>query len=784
MKDKGHLGHKHCIEDNGVASPKHQSPKRWTLSYWIMGIGSLFWLLWRSGTKPRRLTYPCQRVAAANSLGFLAYLSTLLGSATLLRRLKAAFSPALLILFIGGLVLTVFLQGSVASPPMPVLAESPDLPDWTSPGAISDVFAVTDVPEPQYSLNGGDIPSGVSVTDALHDTGVDALINLMEAHGDYFYQTSSEPDGLFGANDVIVIKINNQWGDRNSTNTDVVKGVIYRLVSHPSGFTGAVIIAENAQGANPGLMQESKNNSQFQDQSYQEVADVFADQGYHVCTSVWDDFRTHIVDDYDEGDTADGYVLLDADSTVEEDGHGRLSYPKFQVNCNGMNLSVSMRQGIWSGAAFDSDRLKMVNLPVLKRHQGAGATAAVKNYLGFITICSGSECSVNTPRWVDPSSKHCWMVGLAFDSQSCSSYTVEYGLIARQMAQIRRADLNIVDAIWVNPKNNAGWTGSAIRQDVLLASRDPFAVDYYASEYILGPLIQQYYPSDPYTEAIASASGGKFRTQLLYNAARLRHEGISDAIMMDDSMNRNEELAQFNVYVADANEPLERTLTLEMPNGGERWTIGDQEQIRWSSTGDVGDVDLEYSIDGFSTSHPIVDSTLNDGAYTWTIPNDPSEDVLVRVSSALDPSISDTSDAPFAIAGPHDFEDSFKQVSRVRVEGGETIGYTIVLYEGIAAEMTFNDAIPYPYTYVPDSVAIEPAWKGPVQDANGIQWSGDVTSTVPVTITFQVQVPVTSATLAVINRAQVSRDGGAPVELTALSIINSFDTYLPILLKH
>lgn len=38
-----------------------------------IAIASLVWLLWRSGTQPRRLAYPCQQAAAAN-LGFLAVL--------------------------------------------------------------------------------------------------------------------------------------------------------------------------------------------------------------------------------------------------------------------------------------------------------------------------------------------------------------------------------------------------------------------------------------------------------------------------------------------------------------------------------------------------------------------------------------------------------------------------------------------------------------------------------------------------------------------------------------
>jgi hypothetical protein len=221
---------------NHTGSPEHRPSNWWRLTYWIVGIGSLIWLLLRSGTKPKRLAYPCQRVAAANGLGFLAYLAALLSSATFIRRLKEVFSPSRLALLVASLLLTVFLQGSATVPEVPIFADSPDLPGWTHPDAVSNVFAIANVPEPQYSLNGGTVPGGVSAVDALHDDGVDALVNFMEAYGDYFYKTAAHPYGLFGSGDVIVIKVNNQWEGRNGTNTDVVKGVIYRLVRHPEGL--------------------------------------------------------------------------------------------------------------------------------------------------------------------------------------------------------------------------------------------------------------------------------------------------------------------------------------------------------------------------------------------------------------------------------------------------------------------------------------------------------------------------------------------------------------------
>jgi len=682
-------------KDNEGSRPHHDTERKacarknknglWRIAYWFVGIGSIVWLLVRSGTRPKRLVYPCQRAAAVNAAGFLTYLAALISSATLLRGLKAVFSPARLALFGVGVLLTALLQTSVTVPVETTLADSPSLTGWTSPTAVSDVFVITDVPAPTCSLNGGDISGCASAYEAFHDDGVDALVNLMEVHGDYFYKTSSHPDGLFGADDVVVIKVNNQWMGRNSTNTDIVKGVVYRLVSHPDGFVGAVIIAENAQGQNSDWMNESNSNSQFTNQSYQEVTQAFAGEGYHVCIANWESIRSNIVSDYNDWDNDNGYVLEDADGSMEEQNHRRLSYPKFQVNCNGMNLSVSMKQGLWNGSTFDDARLKMINLPVLKRHNSAWATISIKNYLGFITTYDVGV------RWVSPGYKHCWLMGQMDNSDNCNTYTNEYGLVGRQMSRIRRADLNIVDAIWVNPRDNAGWHGEAQRLDVLLSSHDPFAVDYYASDYILGPLIHTMYPSEPdYQQAMASTHGGWFRTIQLNNVARLRAEGVTDTINMTDTLSFDQERFQFNVYVSDADQ----------------------------------------------------------------------------------------------VTSPYTFEDSFKQVSQTKLEGGEIITYTIVLYEETEATLTLTDTIPAPCTYVPSSATIEPGWKGPVTDTGGIYWSGIVTSTVPVTITFQVQVPVTDTTWIIPNRALVSRDGAAPVELTATSFLNGFYVYLPVVFRN
>ena len=92
------------------------------------------------------------------------------------------------------------------------------------------------------------------------------------------------------------------------------------------------------------------------------------------------------------------------------------------------------------------------------------------------------------------------------------------------------------------------------------------------------------------------------------------------------------------------------TITVLSPNGGENWSVGSSQNITWSSTGTVGNVNIDYSINNGSNWIPVAVSTENDGSYSWTIPAAPSTTCLVRVRDAIDNDPSDSSDAVFTIA--------------------------------------------------------------------------------------------------------------------------------------
>ena len=59
---------------------------------------------------------------------------------------------------------------------------------------------------------------------------------------------TSGPAGWIAAHDVVLLKVNAQWKYRGCTNSDVVRGLIQRILGTPDGFTGEVVLVENGQG--------------------------------------------------------------------------------------------------------------------------------------------------------------------------------------------------------------------------------------------------------------------------------------------------------------------------------------------------------------------------------------------------------------------------------------------------------------------------------------------------------------------------------------------------------
>lgn len=104
-------------------------------------------------------------------------------------------------------------------------------------------------------------------------------------------------------------------------------------------------------------------------------------------------------------------------------------------------------------------------------------------------------------------------------------------------------------------------------------------------------------------------------------------------------------------------------IVITAPNGGENCQVGTIQNITWTSEGTSGTVNIEYSTDNGSSWGSVVSGTADDGIHAWTIPNDPSNTCLVKITDT-DGSPSDQSDATFSI-----LEQSFEISGTVLYDG-------------------------------------------------------------------------------------------------------------------
>ena len=143
-----------------------------------------------------------------------------------------------------------------------------------------------------------------------------------------------------------------------------------------------------------------------------------------------------------------------------------VSYPKFTTH---YGTHVSFTRGIWNPGTrtYDSDRLAVINVPVLKSHSIYGVTAAVKNYKGVV---SGKLTRHNAHR------------------------SVATGGMGTQMVETRVPVLNVIDAIWINARPGNGPStaySNAVETNIIAASRDPVAIDTWASINVLIPAAEK-----------------------------------------------------------------------------------------------------------------------------------------------------------------------------------------------------------------------------------------------------------------------------------------------------
>ena len=444
----------------------------------LIAIISAIWLFLRTARKPSRIIYPCQQVAIANIQTFRLAIIASLSTCSRLASLRRFAQPA----FVGILLTSSFF---FALEPATLLVDSPIAPveNLRIPLNLESYSALS-------SENTSEIfvIQNASGYEGNMDSAITALFRLMETQELQFYQNESQPDGLIASDDVILLKVNCQWPSRGGTSTDLAKSLITAITNHPSGFTGEIVIADNGQGR--GDLNWTRTNSFYRNQSMADLVACFP--SYKISTQLWDDLREFTVNDYDAEDTNDGYVRS---TEWNSDTQLIVSYPKWQTP---FGTYISFKQGIWNTeTGFNSERLKVINLPVLKSHSVYGVTGCIKHYMG---VPQGHIVAS-----VDPTIPH-------------EHFSIALGGLGTLMAETRIPVLNILDCTWINANPIESGIIScgpatayyyASFTDIICASRDPVALDYYASKNILMATAiynnhTDYSSLDPDYESIAS----------------------------------------------------------------------------------------------------------------------------------------------------------------------------------------------------------------------------------------------------------------------------------------
>jgi uncharacterized protein (DUF362 family) len=350
-----------------------------------------------------------------------------------------------------------FLEASLVAP---LVASCGGSDSGTSPSPTTS--AATDPPPSGsvvFHLRG--IPDQPFTAAANHHAGVDALLQLMGRSGLKFHRSAaiaetSGPNGLIAAADVVLLKVNAQWKYRGCTNSDVVRGLIQRILEHPDGFTGEVVIVENGQGR--GSLRCDTSSSYGGDTSVHANAN---DESHSFVYLVEQVFRDPRVSAVLLDPIRSRFIGTDDHVTNGYRRYENVSYPCFNTQ-NGRR--VELLEGLWNGSRHDAS-LKLLNVPVLKHHDTGGSeiTGAVKHFYGLVSMSDGHS-----------GERHYSGLG-----EACG----------RMIAAVRPPVLNVMDAIWVSHRALGGYPASAThRANQLLASQDPVALDYWSAKSVLHPV--------------------------------------------------------------------------------------------------------------------------------------------------------------------------------------------------------------------------------------------------------------------------------------------------------
>ncbi len=315
-------------------------------------------------------------------------------------------------------------------------------------------------------------------------------------------------ENLVGQDDIVILKVNSQWWNQGMTNTDFLFHFITAILNRP-GFQGEIILADNHQARVPNSRgwTTDKRNGRF---NYNELIAFFQDKGYPNVTKYhwhpagpnptplqFDGSGNNVVTHPEEGD---GYVWPEDQFYQSPYGNKTLlSYPIFTSAYS--QVTIDMKNGAYARGTYTGQPIKFFNVSAINHHSGyAGVTASIKNLMGVVDMSCGYPAPLppgtfNTHH-VGATPLFKWLAKFKNDLKHIPGFYGIYlhpevfrfrytgGVLGAWMRKIRRPDLNIITGIRV------GWgsrtdPNQAVSMNVLTASTDPVALDYWTAKHVL-----------------------------------------------------------------------------------------------------------------------------------------------------------------------------------------------------------------------------------------------------------------------------------------------------------
>jgi flagellar hook assembly protein FlgD len=155
------------------------------------------------------------------------------------------------------------------------------------------------------------------------------------------------------------------------------------------------------------------------------------------------------------------------------------------------------------------------------------------------------------------------------------------------------------------------------------------------------------------------------------------------------------------------------SVTVLSPNGGEKWTVGSRQTIKWTAEDDFDEpeelkINLYYSTDSGTTWEPIELEVENTGEYEWTVPETPSDSCRVKVEAIDSGGLvgSDISDADFTIYKvEYGAEITYVEAVPNPVGQGSKMIFNITVYN--YGEKDISSATVYTKIYNPDGKLVK-----------------------------------------------------------------------------